>query len=358
MNNQYNVWNQFSKLNTVVLGNMYNVEFYKDIKNNNIRNALMKITEESLEDLENFSNVLKDFGCKVLRPYVNPNDNIMNYLQSGAVQGVVPRSPLQPRDSQFVYGNKIFYTMTEEPIENLLDKYNSKDKVDLRFQDMRLDWSRLNNAISAASYTAVGRDLYIDIKNRSLEDWQIDLIKSNVKDVRFNYINHGGHSDGCFHIIKEGVILSIEEIQTYSNTFPKWDVCYLSDSTKHSIQGFMKMKRKVRGKWWVPGEEDNHEFTNFVETWLQDWVGYVEETIFDVNCLVLDEHYVAVSTLNPTVTEFLKKHKMEPVHVPWKHRWFWDGGLHCITLELNREGTQQDYFPSRHNKGVIDYGYE
>ena len=44
---------------------------------------------------------------------------------------------------------------------------------------------------------------------------------------------------------------------------------------------------------------------------------------------------------------FLKKHKMEAIHVPWRHRYFWDGGLHCITLDLVREGEQQDYFPDR-----------
>jgi len=32
--------------------------------------------------------------------------------------------------------------------------------------------------------------------------------------------------------------------------------------------------------------------------------------------------------------------------VPWKYRWFWDGGLHCITLDINREGKQEDYFAS------------
>ena len=42
--------------------------------------------------------------------------------------------------------------------------------------------------------------------------------------------------------------------------------------------------------------------------------------------------------------EFLKKHNVEPVYVPWRHRYFWDGGLHCITLDLYREGTQKDYF--------------
>ena len=33
---------------------------------------------------------------------------------------------------------------------------------------------------------------------------------------------------------------------------------------------------------------------------------------------------------------FLKKHNVEPVYIPWRHRYFWDGGLHCITLDLKR----------------------
>ena len=53
---------------------------------------------------------------------------------------------------------------------------------------------------------------------------------------------------------------------------------------------------------------------------------------------------VNISPVCTLVNAFLKKHKMEPIHVPWRHRFFWDGGLHCITLDLNREGVQQDYF--------------
>ena len=39
---------------------------------------------------------------------------------------------------------------------------------------------------------------------------------------------------------------------------------------------------------------------------------------------------------NPQVIEFLKKHKIDYIHIPWRHRYFWDGGLHCITLDLKR----------------------
>ena len=157
--------------------------------------------------------------------------------------------------------------------------------------------------------------------------------------------NYDGHTDGNFHPIKPGAILSLNDVQTYSKTFPDWDVCYLPDQSWDKVDGFLKMKGKVAGKWWVPDQENNDEFTYFVETWLTDWVGYTEETVFDVNVLVLDEKHVCVSQQNnEQVNNFLKKHGMEPVYIPWRHRYFWDGGLHCITLDLYREGIQQDYF--------------
>ena len=44
---------------------------------------------------------------------------------------------------------------------------------------------------------------------------------------------------------------------------------------------------------------------------------------------------------------------MEAIYVPWRHRFFWDGGLHCITLDLVRAGTQQDYFPERADHDIV-----
>jgi hypothetical protein len=50
---------------------------------------------------------------------------------------------------------------------------------------------------------------------------------------------------------------------------------------------------------------------------------------------------------NKEVFYFLKRHDMEPIITPFTHRYFWDGGLHCITLEINRSGTVKDYFPEK-----------
>ena len=41
------------------------------------------------------------------------------------------------------------------------------------------------------------------------------------------------------------------------------------------------------------------------------------------------------------------RHGVTPHICNFRHRYFWDGGLHCITSDLNREGVMQDYFPER-----------
>ena len=114
------------------------------------------------------------------------------------------------------------------------------------------------------------------------------------KDISVELSMMDGHIDANFHPIKPGAIISLKDVQNYAQTFPGWDICYLPDQSWNKVKPFMKLKKQNKGKWWLAGEEDNAEFTNFVETWLQDWVGYVEETVFDVNVLMLDEHHCCV----------------------------------------------------------------
>jgi len=213
------------------------------------------------------------------------------------------------------------------------------------WEELHIRFIKTNDLYSAASFPLGNR---IDIGCEDGVDDTVYFKKVYDKDNLFTTVNFlpiHGHTDGNYHPIKPGAILSLYDVQTYSETFPGWDVCYLPDQSWGRVNPFRDLKEKNAGKWWLAGEEDNDEFTHFVETWLQDWVGYVEETVFDVNVLMLDEHHCCVSNPhNEQVNAFLKKHKVEPVHVPWRHRYFWDGGLHCITLDLYREGIQKDYF--------------
>ncbi len=382
-----------------MLGTVYPVEFYNDIKDNRIRDPLCRITEESQEDLEKYENVLKQFGCEVIRcnsewegdvtaggKYTfKGNEEPVNSLFTTWNQGKpIPRNALQPRDGHFVAGNTLVHTCKD-------NKGIWRALLSLKPERYLIHPSVIqgfNSIFDAPAVTIVGKDLYFDpigstfstekgdpveiqSGDTTLEiprrNWQgsdaelakhfkrdiLDWLQRNLPEFRTNTVTIGGHSDGCFHTLKEGVIISLHDIQDYEKTFPGWEVCYLPDQSWDAMEPFIKMKNqypKTAGKWWVPGEESNEAFINFVETWLGEWVGYVEETVFGVNVLVLDEHHVCIADhkqKNKQFEEFLKKHKIEPVYVPWRHRYFWDGGLHCITLDLVREGTQQNYFPER-----------
>lgn len=396
MNNRYNVWCKWHPLKTVMLGDCYPVSFYRDVKNDKIKSALTKITEETLEDLEYYEKVLKDFGCNVLRPVIDKNLSLTDFCLDNKIKNV-PRAPLQPRDFQFVLGEKLYITDDDANGEfrKLLMEYNTQDIDDYSTVDASIDhkmsvseyngfagidWPSYEDYINdnfenvsqkiikdiksfgpknitpPPSNTLVGIDLYLDFKSSNTSKSVIAHYQKFVPTLRVNQLNIGGHSDGCFHTLKLGAILSLFDIQHYEKTFPKWDVCYLPNQSWELVSEFSKMKEKVAGRWWVPGEEDNDEFIHFVETWLNDWVGYCEESVFDVNVLMLDERHVCISNYNETAFAFFKKHNIEPIIVPWRHRYFWDGGLHCITLDLYREGIVEDYFPER-GYGVSDPGF-
>lgn len=415
---KYNIWNKWDPIEVVMLGDAYKPEFF-DIKDKpKAMDALKIISEETLQELDYFESVLKDFGAEVLRPRMDNNQRLSDFI--GDNLGVIPRSSLQPRDSQLVLGNQLYYTGDDhpsiqqtlnnycpdfdyftdlkfdisaiqdpEPIgllsENIynifkgqdwpsFEKYREKNfqnvSIDIRYELLELE---VKHNIAAPNITVVGSDIYVDDPIANMEEeYEVkrqeirqashisDLFYQQVGErytnFRVNRVTVGGHNDASFHTIKPGAILSLADIQTYENTFPGWDICYLPYQSWGMVSDFMKVKSKTRGKWWVPGQEANDEFTNFVEDWLGNWVGYVEETVFDVNVFVLDEHHVCVNNMNEQVVNFCKKHKMECVHIPWRHRYFWDGGLHCITLDLKRRGVQKDYFPER-TEPVTDGGF-
>jgi len=359
-----------------MVGNNYAPEFFDGIPDK-AGDPLKRICEETLEDLEGYKTILQDFGVEVIQPELDPNERFLDNPSR------YPRGPLQPRDYQLVLGNTCFSNGGDHPaIEKRLREYGEvkkpkftvpviNDKSFYEFvagadwpsyevflenrenKDFFEDfvWEELlrfsaHSCVSSACCFMIGTKLFVGADQSTFAQphlKNIDIIGFEKFDIHL--VDVDGHTDGNYHPIKPGAILSLHDVQNYAETFPGWDVCYLPDQSWSKVDTFMELKKKNSGKWWLAGEEDNDEFTDFVETWLQDWVGYVEETVFDVNVLMLDEHHCCVSNPhNEQVNAFLKKHKVEPVYVPWRHRYFWDGGLHCITLDLYREGTQKDYF--------------
>ena len=200
--------------------------------------------------------------------------------------------------------------------------------------------------INGAMSWRIGKDLYfnfVNIVNKLNENVYMNKWKKLFPDYRVTAVDMPGHSDGGMHPVVPGLIITIKDAANYSKSFPDWEIVSLPDESWTKVKEFRKMKRKNRGKWWVKGEEDNQELVDFVDSWLDHWVTYVEETVFDVNMLVIDQKNVIVNGYNKVVFDAFERYGITPHVVNFRHRYFWDGGLHCITSDISREGEQQDY---------------
>lgn len=405
----YSVHQPWDPLKVCVVGKSYAPEFYSFIKNARLRNLFEKIATETEEDFQNLIALLEKFNVKVVRPNV-PTVQLDRLLtENRRIPGpvsMIPRDQMAMIGSKFFVfpydlitlkssGRDLQVTNWTEKNYNLLKGPNwpqsftpyeqlptwAQKECETRFKFIKGDnrddivkktsefewWSPVTdlvrsagnqiienqyhdilNQIPANGVTRIGKDLFFGMTEASLE---IDKIKQLTDYFFPEYRNHivttGGHIDGCFSPVKPGLIISIMDMPTYSKTFPGWEVVYLQGESWSKVKPFLDLKKKNQGRWWIKDSEYDTELIDYVETWLQDWVGYVEESVFDVNILVIDQQNVIVNGYNKKAFDAFARHGITPHICPIRHRYFWDGGIHCVTLDLDREGEQQDWFPGR-----------
>ena len=88
------------------------------------------------------------------------------------------------------------------------------------------------NTVNGAFTTRIGKDLYHGTNDKR-DDFKPILSERQAlfPDHRNHIVNSGGHSDGIFCPVKPGLILSLRDVQTYSETFPGWEVVYLPEQS-------------------------------------------------------------------------------------------------------------------------------
>ena len=201
--------------------------------------------------------------------------------------------------------------------------------------------------ITAANITRVGKDLFFGFNNiitKIGEDRFMKKWKKLFPGYNIHPLSIPGHHDGVYCPVKPGLIISLREPDFYKDTFPGWEVVHLEGESVDQVQAFIdkntgKGKKKTSGRYWVENAGD--DFYDYVNEWMDHWVGYVEETVFDVNMLVINESNVIVNNYNKKAFDAFERYNITPHIVNFRHRYFWDGGLHCITSDISREGEQK-----------------
>jgi hypothetical protein len=374
----YSVYQHWDPLKVCVVGRSYPPEFYSWITVPHVRSLFEQIAIETEEDYQNIIKKLESFGVTVLRP---------DLAKQTFVNGRHVRPPMTPRDYTGMFGTKFYETYStnfdrtayhniKDPSwpdcndwneidqlpsyvkQELQNNYNfGVEKIHRTEYDTILDHIRLqNNTVfsgrlgvsNTAGCMRIGRDLYWGTESYTQD---LEKIKKQVDLEFYEYRNHivntGGHSDATYCPVCPGLIISLYDVPTYAETFPGWEVVYLPGQSWHKVDSFLRLKNKNAGRWWIPGFEDDQSVIDVVEQWLDHWTGYVEETVFDVNMLIIDPKNIIVFNYNKTVFDALDRYGITPHIVPFRHRYFWDGGIHCVTSDLHREGKMQDHFPNR-----------
>jgi glycine amidinotransferase len=344
-----------------------------------VRSLFEKIAIETEEDFQNIIKKLEEFGVEVLRP---------NIPKNVFFDGQYKPPPMTPRDYFLSYGSLFYENYSFDFATNysrMKDSSwpicNTREEFDALPQWMQDECfnkhglaERIENAsvydhifsrirqqgniikshhhpeglLNSALITRVGRDLFFGTTHVEQDrNSYKKFINDEFPATRNHIINTLGHSDATYCPVCPGLIFSLYDVPTYADTFPDWEVVYLPHQGWRKVLPFLELKQKNNGKWWIPGFENDTDVINTVESWLNQWTGYVEETVFDLNMLIIDPKNVMVFNYNKKVFDALERYGITPHVVKFRHRYFWDGGIHCVTSDLHREGTLQDYFPGR-----------
>jgi len=372
------VHQHWDPLKTCIVGRSYPPEFYSWIRIPHVRKLFEKIAVETEEDYQCLIKKLKEFDVKILRPTVSR-------AADAFINGKYLPPPMTPRDYMIMIGD-IFYKgynlnfsdfyntvkdsswpdcQTIEEFNNLpnhiktecnevhgltklINFYSSYNHIFDYIKQTNIIKSTGISKAPGAFITRVGKDLYFGTDSYA-QDCSVykQHIDKEFPSYRNHIVNTGGHSDGVFCPVCPGLIISLNDVPTYADTFPGWEVVYLPNQSWDAVRPFLELKTKNKGKWWIPGFENDQSVIDTVEQWLGHWTGYVEETVFDVNMLIVDPKNVIVFNYNKQVFDALDRYGITPHVVPFRHRYFWDGGIHCVTSDLHREGGMQDYFPGK-----------
>jgi hypothetical protein len=336
-------------LEEVVVGRAYSPDYFDFIEDAQVRNQLQQILAETAEDLDNLQKTIERYGAIVQRPDLPDKDRFQKFQTFGRP---IPLPPLTPRDWQITLGETLLRILPLKELDHICDQYGDQVRSPhhdhgIRHVDGIHDPDCVLVGASASCIVRVGLDVFFDNSDYLRPDqtqWIVDNCLS--KQHRVHEAVTDGHGDAVFAILKPGVILSSKHDENlhFDRDFPGWEVLRVLDSSIDAAIAMGQFKNQSNaGAWYIQGQTPSDNFKQYVDTYLTKWTGFVAETVFDVNCLVLDEQNVIFSAYNKSVFDFCQQHKINPIISELRHSYFWDGGISCCTQDIRRRGGLERY---------------
>ena len=343
-------YSEFQPLEEVIVGTPYDpgsFELSSDF-DRQAKDLIKRVLTETAEDLEVLVDILKKENIIVQRP--KPLYDPLKIYNVGEFEVQYLNQPLQPRDILGFYGNKIIEAYTKDR-SRYYENWCTRDIVK-QYYIRGAKWIAMplpqlnkktykdyykNNEIlfHNANLIKCGKDIFHSqsyqkdpVKGKGTEQG-LAWFKKQLPEFRFNEVPVGGHVDGKIALIKPGLLVTWKKAWI-PEKLKSWD-CIITEAGTKFPEDFKKTRKE-------------HFYKNYIERWLSHWIGYVDETVFDVNMLSISEDKVICTGTDKEVFTQLEKHGVTPIYWKFRHQYFWDGGVHCLTADVRRKGEQEDYF--------------
>lgn len=351
------IFTEFDPLQSVIVGDIYSPGDIDHLLPKKSLASFNRILEETKEDLDNLANFLQKGNIEVKRPtvYDYPEKiNLPNFIID------LPISPVVPRDQYKIQGDVILQTYTsytDRYFDNLSyysifrelfeQGYNWLSQPSPMLQDLKTTdlWymncdtyhEKLSDRLlwHTATMFSVGDDIIINARGPGTElgyQW----LQRNLRDFRFienrdTIVKNYGHIDHGFIMIDDETVIHAGE---------EWVPSALKNKKLIDVKRFLPELNLERYKKDFAETNGKYDI-EWLDRYLENWRGYNQEVCFDLNVLIIDRNNIVFGREIPELFSFLKRFGIECHVCQQRHMLYWEGGIHCSTLDLKRKGHKR-----------------
>ena len=312
-------WN---RLRSCVVGRCWQPESFELVPDPVLRREIQRILQETAEDLEHLVALLERFDVEVSRPHIPQNCEWYRF------------PPMCPGDYMVSMLGKIYHCLPAGEFmfyQDVLKKFSATHDIIV---------TENSGICQAMTLLLPDRLIYADpqgIGHNQAKAWWQERMDRPV----YRFYDHG-HLDGWFCVPTPGLLLSgtdharpglLDLARDF--LFPGYLIVEC-DINEGWGRGFRKWCSESRS-WAVSDQIWSQELERFINQYLSAWTGNSQETLFEVNSLVIDRHNIVMTHCSDATYRALLDHRVTPHIVPWRHGWLWDAGINCVTFAVHRE---------------------
>ena len=352
------IYTEFDPLQTVIVGDCYVPGDLDNFLPKDSISSFNRILEETKQDLDNLANFLKKSNIEVLRPNVIKFDH---HIEMPSFDVRLPICPIVPRDQYFVMGTDVIQTYTSYT-DRYFDSLSYYD-IFLSLFEQGYNWLSqplpMIQNLGTHEHWYTNKNIYTDkLPNKLLwhtatmykagdsiiynhygpgSNLGLDWIKKNLPNYKFiqntnTVFENYGHIDHGFLLIDDDTVIhaGIEWVPLCLRNKKLIDVkSYLPTI---NLDNYLNDYQSAEGRYSQA----------WLEKYLLNWRGYAQEVCFDLNVLILDSKNIVFGRELPELFQYLKTHGIECHVVAQRHGLYWEGGIHCSTLDIKRKGIKRN----------------